>query len=107
MAEKTDSLRAEIDADLRIIWAEVQTLAEEDLATEWADATDDEAEATFRVEWGTLMRGRMVRLDHHYHGGRMTEEEEARYRSLKDKLREEMYQIEQLDLARPGAPLAE
>ncbi len=92
-----------IDADLDMIFAEIGALRE--LASDPEGSADGARIYDFNVRWGTLMSGRLLRLEHYHRAGELTEEQERRYRKLRRELEEAMPQIERLGVARPTVPL--
>ncbi len=92
-----------IDADLSMVSAEVGALRE--LASDPKGAEDGARIYDFNVRWGTLMSGRLLRVEHYHRAGELTEEQERRYRELRRELGEAMPLIERLGITRPSVPL--
>jgi hypothetical protein len=59
----------------------------------------------FSIRWGTLMSGRLKRLEHYYRAGDLTDEQAQRYRDLRRELRDAMRLAESLGVSRPTVPL--
>lgn len=99
----TLDLNAEIDRDLDMLLGAV----EEDLvwaATEWETLPDLER-VDFALEWDHLMADYLTQLDDYARVGLLTDEQCARFETLRTLLREKMPLIERLDLYRPPVRL--
>ncbi len=92
-----------IDADLGMVAAGIGALRE--LASDPAKAEDGASVYDFSIRWGTLMSGRLMRLEHYYRAGELTEDQERRYRELRRKLGDATPQIERLGIGHPPVPL--
>lgn len=103
MANKPETGRPRIDADLDMVFAGVEALRE--LAADPAKAKDGARVYDFSIRWGTLLSGRLMRLEYYYRAGDLTEDQERRYRELRRELREATPQIERLGIGRPTVPL--
>ncbi len=92
-----------IDADLSMLSAEIEALRE--LASDPEGKKDGARIYDFNVRWGTLMSGRLLRVEHYHRAGELTEEQERRYRELRRELGEAMPLIERLGITRPAVAL--
>jgi hypothetical protein len=93
-----------IDASLRAVEGDAEALPE--YAEDWVyEGFEPDAQVGFRIEWSSLMRGDLPRLERALAEGTMSDEQERRYGGLKALLRERMPLIERMDLARPAVPL--
>lgn len=92
-----------IDTDLRMVAAALGALRE--LASDPARAQSSAEVYDFSIRWGTLISGRLMRIEHYYRAGNLTDEQEWRYRSLRRELRDAAPQAERLGLGRPTVPL--
>ncbi len=92
-----------IDADLSMVSAGIETLRE--LASDPEGKKDGAKIYDFNVRWGTLMAGRLRRVEHYHRAGELAEEQERRYRELRRELKEAMPLIERLGITRPTVPL--
>lgn len=90
-----------LDEDLDLLFAAVAALR--------GLAADDRADRgrvyDFAITWGTLLAGRLRRVDHYHRRGDLTPGERARYAALRAALREALPLMERLDIARPAVPL--
>ena len=103
MAEGPGKVRPGIDADLGMIFAETEALRE--LDSDRDKAEDSARVYDFSIRWGVLMSGRLMRLEHYYRAGDLTEDQERRYRKLRRELEDAMPLTERLDISRPTVPL--
>ena len=92
-----------IDRDLDMLFVETAML--QDIASNPEKAQDGSRVYDFSVRWGTLMSGRLKRLEHYYQAGELTEDQERRYRELKRELKGATHEIERLGVTRPTVPL--
>ncbi|MDP9439973.1 MAG: hypothetical protein M3P49_14730, partial [Actinomycetota bacterium] len=69
---------AGMDVDLAMISAEIGALRE--LASDPKGAENGARIYDFNVRWGTLMSGRLLRVEHYHRAGELMEEQERRYR---------------------------
>ncbi len=97
----TTELTQYIDRSLWAIGAEADFLPE--LASDW-DPEDPYNRAEWENEWDVLFM-RLSGLDHAYHAGEMSEEQQERYQALRAKLRDLQPLFEQLRLPLPSIPL--
>jgi hypothetical protein len=95
--------RPGIDRDLDMIFAETEALRE--LASGPEEAPDGARVYDFSIRWGTLMSGRLKRLEHYYQAGELTEDQERAYRELKRELQAATPLTEHLGIGRPTVPL--
>jgi hypothetical protein len=68
------------------------------------DDVDDEEIYDLSIRWGTAMAGRLPRMAHYDSLGQLGGDDQQRFRSLCDQLRELSPLIERFDLARPRLP---
>lgn len=92
-----------IDRDLDVIFAGIEALR--DLASDPDKAKDGARVYDFNVRWGTLMSGRLMRLEHYYRAVKLTGEQERRYRELRREFENVAPAIESLGVTRPTVPL--
>ena len=92
-----------IERDLDMLFAATGALRE--LASDPEKAQDGSKIYDFNVRWGTLMAGRLIRLEHYHREGELTEKQEGRYSELRRKLKDAMPMIESLGVSRPTVPL--
>jgi hypothetical protein len=88
-----------------MIFAETGALRE--LASDPEGAEDGARIYDFNVRWGTLMSGRLLRLERYHRAGELTQDQERRYRELRNELKEVTPLIEHLGVARPTVPLVD
>ncbi|WP_433501169.1 hypothetical protein ACQP1K_13170 [Sphaerimonospora sp. CA-214678] len=94
---------AGVAADLDMLFGEVEALRE--LAGDPQASADQARVYDFSIRWGTLLAGRLPRLEHYYRNGGLTPDERARYDALRVALREALPMVERLGIARPSIPL--
>lgn len=94
-----------IERDLNMIEEAIKGLRE--LASDPEKAENGSRIYDFNVRWGTLMSGRLRRLEHYYRGGELTDRQEESYRGLRRKLEDTMPLIERLGVTRPTVPLGD
>lgn len=92
-----------VDEDLDMLFSEVEALHR--LAGDPQAAADRARVYDFSIRWGTLLAGRLPRIDHYHRRGDLTPDERARYAALRTALREALPMMERLDIARPTVPL--
>jgi hypothetical protein len=68
------------------------------------DDVDDEEVYDLNIRWGTALAGRLPRVAHYGSRGRLGEDDQRRFDSLCDQLRELSPLIERFDLTRPKLP---
>lgn len=68
------------------------------------DDADDEEVYDLSIRWGAALAGRLPRLAHYDSLGQLGADDQRRFRSLCDQLRELSPLIERFDLARPRLP---
>lgn len=105
MVDEPTKGRLGIDRDLDMIFAETEALRE--LASDPDKAQDGARVYDLSIRWGTLMSGRLKRLEYYYRTGDLTEDQERRYRRLRDELKDAIPLIERLGIGRPTVPLEE
>jgi hypothetical protein len=89
-----------IDRDLGMVSAGVDELRQ--LASDREAAQDGARIYDFSIRWGVLLSGRLERLDHYHSVGKLTQEQDVRYRELRQELRDVTPEAERLGLARPN-----
>ncbi|MBA8824925.1 hypothetical protein FHX42_002272 [Saccharopolyspora lacisalsi] len=106
MTERAESDRVIGTAtDLDLLAAHLEALHE--LATD-PDRTRDEGRVyDFSIRWGTLLAGRLERLEHYYLRDELPPEDRNRYEQLRTKLRESVPQLERLNLPHPTVALGD
>jgi hypothetical protein len=92
-----------IERDLGMLFAATEALRE--LASDSQRAQDGSKIYDFNVRWGVLMSGRLMRLEHYYRAGDLTEDQEQRYQELRRELEDATPSIECLGISRPTVPL--
>lgn len=97
----TTEVRDRIDISLDAVAAEAEFLP--GLASFWDEETLVNKDV-WLLEWRDLMM-RLEKLDEEYRSGRMTPDQQARYRRLLRKLSEATPIIERLELYPPPIPL--
>ncbi len=90
---------AGITADIDMVLDQVNALRE--LASDPGKAQDSARVYDFSIRWGTMLSGRLERLDYYHRRGELTRDEQARYAWLRGELREVLPLAERLGLARP------
>ncbi|MFC0862149.1 hypothetical protein ACFHYQ_07550 [Sphaerimonospora cavernae] len=96
---------AGVSADLDMLFDEVEALR---VLADDPQASADQAQVyDFSIRWGTLLAGRLPRLDHYYRRGGLTPDERARYDTLRAALRDALPAMERLGIARPTVPLGD
>lgn len=65
---------------------------------------DDEEVYDLSIRWGTALAGRLPRLAHYSSLGRLGDDDQRRFQSVCDQLRELSPLIERFDLTRPQLP---
>jgi hypothetical protein len=103
MTDKPGTRLPGIDKDLSIVFTATEILRE--LASDPYKAEDGARVYDFSIRWGTLMSGRLKRLEHYYRAGDLAEAQERRYRELRGELEDAMPLIERLGIAWPTVPL--
>lgn len=89
-----------IDRDMDIISAALQELCQ--LSSDQQKAQDGARIYDFSIRWGVTLSGRLERLEHYHQAGELTQNQEARYRHLRQELSEAAPQAEHLGIARPN-----
>lgn len=87
---------------LEILEANVNDLPE--VAEEWTELADGER-VSWSLDWDQLMLSYLPDMHLAYRTGRMTPEQQERYRELLGKLRDALPILERLNLAQPPVPL--
>jgi hypothetical protein len=103
MIAKPEKGPSGIERDLDVLFTATGALRE--LASDPETAQDGSRIYDFNVRWGTLMSGRLIRLEHYHRAGELTEEQERRYRELRRELKDATPTIESLGISRPTVPL--
>jgi hypothetical protein len=102
-AEPSSGRVVGVDADLEVLFAQVEALRE--LAADPDQAQDRARVYDFSIRWGTFVHGRLERLAYYRHRGDLTAEQQAHYEKLCTQLRQALPVIDRLGLARPGVVL--
>lgn len=92
-----------MDRDLDMLFAEVEALRE--LASDSEKAEDGARVYDFSIRWGTLMSGRLKRVEHYYRAGELTGDQTRRYRALRRELKSSTHLTDSLGISRPTVPL--
>lgn len=103
MTDEPRSTPVGIDTDINMLLSGIESLR--DLASDPEGSQDGSRIYDFNVRWGTLMSGRLRRLEHYYRAGELPENQNQSYRRLRSGLQEAMPLIERLGLTRPQVPL--
>jgi hypothetical protein len=88
-----------IDRDIDMISSALEEL--HDLASDEQKAQDDAKIYDFSIRWGTLLSGRLGRLEHYHRAKELTRDQEHRYRNLREQLNDAAPQAEHLGIAQP------
>ena len=88
-----------IDRDLGMISAALEEL--HGLASDEQKAQDSARIYDFSIRWGVMLSGRLERLEHYHRSGKLTQDQERRYRELEQELRDAAPRAERLGIARP------
>ena len=92
-----------IDRDLEMVFIATEALGE--LAADPQKSQDGSRIYDFNIRWGTLMSGRLMRLEYYYGAGKLTQDQERRYRKLRRELQDATPMIESLGISRLTVPL--
>lgn len=99
-AAPNDGTPVSIDDDVAFLTEQIEAL--ERLGQR--DDVDDEAVYDLNIRWGTALAGRLPRVAHYSSLGRLGDDDQRRFESLCDRLRELSPLIERFDLTRPKLP---
>ena len=91
-----------VDRDLELlaeVLAELRELAPDPVASEDGTRVYD-----FSIRWGTLLSGRLKRLEHYRRAGELAAGQRRRYRELRDELWEATPLAVGLGLGEPAVP---
>ena len=88
-----------IDRDIDMISSALEEL--HDLGSDDHKAQDDAKIYDFSIRWGTLLSGRLQRLDHYHRAKELTRDQELRYRNLREQLGDAAPQAQRLGIAQP------
>lgn len=91
--------RSAAERDLDELCSQVTALRE--LAADPEVSADDDQVYDFSIRWGTMLAGRLQRLDYYYRRAGLTPSEAGRYEALLDELRAVAPTAKRLQLARP------
>ncbi|ABG05647.1 hypothetical protein Rxyl_2732 [Rubrobacter xylanophilus DSM 9941] len=94
-----------IARDIALVGAAARELRE--LAADPERSRSGEEVYDFSIRWGTLLMGRLQRVEHYHRRGELAPEDERAYRALKRELREALPLADRLGLGRPPVPLDE
>jgi hypothetical protein len=92
-----------IERDLEMLFTATEALRE--LASDPDKAQDGARIYDFNVRWGTLMSGRLMRLEHYYRAGELAEDQTRSYRELRHELKDAKPLTERLGISPPTVPL--
>ena len=88
-----------IDRDIGMVSAALEELHR--LASDEQQARDGAKTYDFSIRWGTLLSGRLQRLDHYHRAKELTRDQELRYRNLREQLGDAAPQAQRLGIAQP------
>lgn len=91
--------RSAAERDLDELRGQVTALRE--LAADPEVSPDDDQVYDFSIRWGTMLAGRLQRLDYYYRRAALTPSEAGRYEALLEELRAVAPTAKRLQLARP------
>lgn len=88
-----------IDEDLDLLFTQIRALRR------MPSEPDADTVYDFSVRWGTLLSGRLERLQHYHDASRLTTEQAERYATLLGQFQETLPVIERLGLMKPRVRL--
>ena len=103
MMDKPNGGPPGIDRDLELLAEGIASLRE--LAPDPVASEDDARVYDFSIRWGTLLSGRLKRLEHYHRAGELAAGQRRRYRELRDELKQATPLAEGLGLGKPSVPL--
>ena len=89
-----------IDDDVAVVTEQIEALQK----LGQREDVDDEEIYDLSIRWGTALAGRLPRVAYYGSLGQLGDDDQRRFRSLCDQLRELSPLIERFDLARPRLP---
>ncbi|OBJ34869.1 hypothetical protein A5621_18390 [Mycobacterium colombiense] len=89
-----------IDDDVALLTEQIEALQR----LGQRDDIDDEEIYDLSIRWGAALAGRLPRVAHYDSLGQLRDDDQRRFRSLCDQLRELSPLIERFDFARPQLP---
>ncbi|WP_196772174.1 hypothetical protein [Mycobacterium colombiense] len=89
-----------IDDDVALLTEQIEALQR----LGQRDDVDDEEIYDLSIRWGAALAGRLPRVAHYDSLGQLGDDDQRRFQSLCDQLRELSPLIERFDLARPQLP---
>lgn len=92
-----DGTPVNIDDDVALLTEQIEALQR----LGQRDDVDDEEVYDLSIRWGAALAGRLPRMAHYDSLGQLGEDDQRRFRSLCDQLRELSPLIERFDFARP------
>ena len=95
-----DGTPVNIDDDVALLTEQIEALQR----LGQRDDIDDEEIYDLSIRWGAALAGRLPRVAHYGSLGRLDDDDQRRFRSLCDQLRELSPLIERFDFARPQLP---
>ncbi|BBY38346.1 hypothetical protein MMAN_24800 [Mycobacterium mantenii] len=95
-----DGTPVSIDDDVAFVTEQIEALRQ----LGQRDDVDDEEIYDLSIRWGTALAGRLPRVAHYSSLGRLADDDQRRFQSLCDQLRELSPLIDRFDLARPQLP---
>ncbi|MEB4210550.1 hypothetical protein [Mycobacterium sp. 94-17] len=97
-----DGTPVSIDDDVALITEQIEALRR--LGRRGDVDVDVEEIYDLSIRWGTTLAGRLPRMVHYDARGQLGDDDQRRFQSLCDQLRELSPLIERFDLARPKLP---
>jgi hypothetical protein len=94
-----------IDRDIGMISAALQELRQ--VSSDQQKAQDSARVYDFSIRWGVVLSGRLERLHYYHRAGELTQDQERRYRELRQELDEAAPRAERLGIARPAVARGE
>ncbi|OMB90154.1 hypothetical protein [Mycobacterium colombiense] len=95
-----DGTPVNIDDDVALLTEQIEALQR----LGQRDDIDDEEIYDLSIRWGAALAGRLPRMAHYDSLGQLDDDDQRRFRSLCDQLRELSPLIERFGLARPQLP---
>jgi hypothetical protein len=95
--------RSAAHADLDLLFAQLADL--QDIAADPERSESEDVIYDFSIRWGTMLSGRLQRLDYYYRRGELEPDERERYQQLAQQFRDAIPVIDELMLPRPATSL--
>lgn len=99
-ATPNNGMPVNIDDDVAFLTEQIEALKQLALR----DDVDDEEVYDLNIRWGTALAGRLPRVAHYSSLGQLGDDDQRRFESLRDQLRDLSPLIERFDLTRPKFP---